>query len=103
MNDTPEKKKIPQVVVPVQVNPQCRLIGDNNQWTLQTRSKSLGNVWHNRSFIASNKNTLLRVLHEAGIIPDDAGSAALKYQLPDSHREWLALPGTREKVQDLKN
>ena len=68
----------------LRINETTRITGDRNQWIVQLRS---GKGWSARSFVASNKRILTRVLDELGRVPDAAGIAALD-ALPFTHRQW---------------
>ncbi len=71
---------------------------DNAQWIVQRRkapSKKGGTCrWAAVSFVASNKDDLLRVLREEGA---EIGPAAREYidAMPHRFLDWIAMPPSR--------
>ena len=88
----------------LRLNDGWALAYDSRQWILQKRTglRTVGNragqeSWQGKSFIASKKAVLLRVLREKGIRPTAKAQAALD-ALPDTFREFHAVITERPKV-----
>jgi len=77
------------------LNDDWRVSADAFQWMLQKRVVSKGNTtWVSHSYIASNKDTLLRVITEQGI-PLATDVLASINDLPVTFREFQGIYHTR--------
>ena len=71
---------------------------DKSQWIVQRRKapgkKGGERKWAAVSFVASNKDILLRVLREKGAEIDPAAREYID-AMPDTFREWISMPPER--------
>jgi hypothetical protein len=72
-----------------------RITADSRQWIVEQMVSEMvhrkGRMpkaeWRQRSFVATTKTVLLRVLEEGGAVITDEGHKALT-KLPDTFQEW---------------
>ena len=79
----------------LQLSEKWRVTADNRQWIVEQMMSEMvhrkGRMpkpeWRQRSFVATTKTILLRVLEENGAVITDEGKKALT-KLPDTFQEW---------------
>ena len=79
----------------LQLSEKWRITADSLQWIIEQmtservhrQGRKAKPEWRQRSFIASTKTILLRVLEEDGAVINKKGQKALA-KLPDNFQEW---------------